>query len=101
MHQIRDQTRISLVYQAKGRILLENSAPLRFIFGLGVEAKVTLLASQVRACDLHGKRGVGESCHETVTFVVIDKGADLAHLSLRLPRGMVVYRDFPVNGSTC
>ena len=90
-----------MVYQAKGRILLENSAPLRFIFGLGVEAKVTLLASQVRACDLHGTRGVGESCYEIVTFVVIDKGADLAHLSLRLPRGMVVYRDFPVNGSTC
>ena len=83
-----------MVYQAKGRILLEDSAPLRFFFELGVEAKVTLLASQVRACDLHGTRGVGESCHETVTFVVIDKGAGLALLSLRLPRGMVVTATF-------
>ena len=94
MRRIRDQTRISLVYQAKGRILLEDSAPLRFFFGLGVEAKVTLLASQVRACDLHVGRGVGESCHETVTFVVIDNGAGLALLSLRLPRGMVVTATF-------
>jgi len=65
-----------------------------YIFGLGVEAKVTLLASQVRACDLHGMRGVGESCHETVTFAVSDKRAGLAFLSLRLPRGTVVTATF-------
>jgi hypothetical protein len=59
-----------------------------------VEAKVTLLASQVRACDLHGLRGVGESYNEIVIFVVSDKRAGLAFLSLRLPRGMVVTATF-------
>ena len=83
-----------MVFQAKGRILLENSAPLHFFFGLSVEALVTLLASQVRACDLHGTRGAGESCYEIVTFVVMGKGADLAFLSLRLPRGMVITATF-------
>lgn len=74
--------------------------PVRAI-GLCGEANVTHSAPHVRACGLHEKRGVGERSIETATFVVSDREASLAYLSLRMPEGIGRYRDFPVNGSTC
>ena len=101
LRRIRDRTRISLVRQAKGRILLENSAPLRFFFGLSYGGEShpprftgsCLWSSRIARCgrklpwDRNFRSQWQRSRSRFFVFAVAKRHGR--------------YRDFPVNGSTC
>lgn len=101
LRRIRDQTRISLVRQAKGRILLEDSAPLHFFFGLSCGGEShpprftgsCLWSSRIARCgrklpwDRNFRSQWQRSRSRFFVFAVAKRHGR--------------YRDFPVNGSTC